>query len=280
VRLPTGAITKFVPLALAFCTALTVSLSCLGPATRIDRQAERLGLSRSVVEGTEFGHVIYQSADSSTAGPLHIYLEGDGSPWIGETRISSDPTPRRAYALELMALDSRSSAYIGRPCYHGEQKEEPCNPGLWTHQRYSPQVVDSLEATIRSVAAERSDPGLILIGFSGGGVLAMLLADRLQNTRAIVTIASNLDIDAWTELHDYSPLTDSLNPARQPPLPTAIRQFHLAGGRDTRVPPEIIEPAAGLQPDSQYRMYPEFDHTCCWTEIWREILAEVAESLE
>ena len=276
-RLPTGAATRTHSFTLAFYAALTVSLSCLAPATRIDHQAKHLGLSRSLVQGTEFGHVIYQSADSSTAGPLHVYLEGDGTPWIGETRISSDPTPRRAYALELMALDSQPSAYIGRPCYHGEQKEEPCKPGLWTHQRYSSQVVDSLEATIRSVATERSDPGLILIGFSGGGVLAMLLADRLQDTRAVVTIASNLDIDAWTELHDYSPLTDSLNPTRQPPLPTAIRQFHLAGGKDTRVPPEIIEPTAGLQPDSQYRMYPDFDHTCCWTEIWPEILAEIAE---
>ena len=41
----------------------------------------------------------------------------------------------------------------------------------------------------------------------------MLLAERLEMTQAVVTIAANLDTDAWTELHGFSALEGSLNPA-------------------------------------------------------------------
>lgn len=267
------------------CSILVASLipfaacSAPAPSTRIDYLARNRGLDRSVVEGDEFEHVIYEKSGTTDEGPLHIYLEGDGSPWLGETRIASDPTPRRAYALELMVLDPQPSAYIGRPCYHGQQTSQACNPELWTGQRYSPQIVASLEAAIRRVAAARSQNGLVLIGYSGGGVLAMLLAERLTDTRAIVTVAANLDTDAWTDLHGYSPLAGSLNPASRSPLPTAIHQFHFAGAADEQVPPRIIEPVADRQDNSVYFIYPQFDHTCCWLEVWPEILQKVASSL-
>jgi pimeloyl-ACP methyl ester carboxylesterase len=250
--------------------------SCLSPAARIDHQAQHIGLQRSVIEGEGYDHVVYQRQVFGIEGPLHIYLEGDGSPWIDESRIASDPTPRRAYALELMALDSRAAAYVGRPCYHGQEGTQPCDPLLWTHDRYSKQVVDSLEFVIRQITAREARKGLVLIGYSGGGVLAMLLAERLETTRSVVTIAANLDIDAWTDLHDYSPLVGSLNPARRPPLPPGIRQFHLAGGRDDRVPTQIIESVADTQSNCEILIYPEFDHTCCWSAIWPQVLNQIA----
>ena len=253
--------------------------SAPAPSVSIDRLASSQGLDRSVVDGTAFEHVVYQKPGNTGDGPLHIYLEGDGSPWLGETRISSDPTPRRAYALELMALDSQPSAYIGRPCYHGKQEAKSCNPTLWTDQRYSPQIVASLETVIQRVAADRSQEELVLIGYSGGGVLAMLLAERLPETRAVVTVGANLDIDAWTEYHNYSPLTGSLNPASRSPLPSSIHQFHIVGAEDNEVPPRITEAVVNQQPDSVYLVYPQFDHTCCWLEIWPEILQQVAQSL-
>ena len=264
---------------LGVLVGLSCLISCLAPATRIDHQAQRIGFQRTVIEGTEFEHVVYESQESGVEGPLHIYLEGDGSPWIKETRVAADPTPRRAYALELMALDPSASAYIGRPCYHGQEGAQPCDPLLWTHKRYSKPVVDSMESVIRQIAAGKAQQELVLVGYSGGGVLAMLLAERLEATRSVVTIAANLDIDAWTDLHGYSPLADSLNPARRPPLPPFIHQFHLAGGRDERVPAQIIESVADLQPGSELLLYPEFDHTCCWLEIWPEVLDQIARPL-
>lgn len=258
---------------------LVMASGCLSPAARIDHRAGRLGLKRQVVAGSGFQHVYYLKEERSADGWMHVYLEGDGLPWASPTEVSADPTPRRTYALELMLLDPATSAYVGRPCYHGLNHETPCQPKLWTHQRYSPAVVESLEAAIRAIAAQSAARHLVLVGYSGGGVLAMLLAERLEATRAVVTIAANLDTEAWTMLHGFSPLAGSLNPARRPPLAAGILQVHLAGGRDDKTPAKIIAAVAERQPASELRFFPEFDHTCCWQQIWPEILDELGRDL-
>ena len=40
---------------------------------------------------------------------------------------------------------------------------------------------------------------LVLIGYSGGGALAMLLAERIR-VRAVITVAANLDISEMDKL--------------------------------------------------------------------------------
>ena len=45
------------------------------------------------------------------------------------------------------------------------------------------------------------------VGYSGGGVLAVLIAERLDNVAGVITVGANLDTDAWTEHHGYLPLT-------------------------------------------------------------------------
>lgn len=264
------------PLAVALvsisgCTTTT-------PSTRIDRLAQSYGFEKHRVEGSGFEHVVYEKPGNNGGSSLHVYLEGDGLPWLSDTRISSDPTPRRAYALELMALDSAPSLYVGRPCYYGTQSSNACSTTLWTDQRYSAAVVESMEAAIRKIAATKPERGLVLIGYSGGGVLAMLLAERLAETEVVVTIAANLDVDAWCELHGFSPLAGSLNPASRGPLPRTIQQIHLAGEKDGQVPPEIVASVVAVQPASEYLLYPGFDHTCCWLEIWPQVLQLIGKS--
>ena len=68
----------------------------------------------------------------------------------------------------------------------------------------------------------------------------MLLAERFKQTRAVVTVAGNLDPDRWVAQHGYSPLVGSLNPARRPPLPSHILQLHFVGGRDRNVPRDLL----------------------------------------
>jgi pimeloyl-ACP methyl ester carboxylesterase len=118
---------------------------------------------------------------------------------------------------------------------------------------------------------------LHLMGFSGGGSLAMLIAERFPETRSIITVAGNLDIETWAELHGYDPLDGSKNPKAMPPLPTTIRQYHLAGGRDSNVPANLVRDALVNQPDSQYILFDEFTHGCCWEEVWYEVLSCVDE---
>jgi pimeloyl-ACP methyl ester carboxylesterase len=117
---------------------------------------------------------------------------------------------------------------------------------------------------------------LVLFGHSGGGVLAVLLASRLPQTRAVVTIGANLDIDAWTDMHGYSRLGESLNPAVEPVLDSSIAQLHLIGGRDRNVPPRLLQPYLIRQPDAQVVVMPGYDHVCCWRDLWPKVLEWVS----
>ncbi len=253
------------------CLVAAMVLSgCATPAVKLDRQASRAGFEVFEVQGTDFLHRAYRKPGWASAGEVHVYLEGDGRPWLTPTRVSRDPYPRRALAFELMRLDQAPAIYLERPCYRSPRPGEPCRSGLWTYERYSEAVVASLEAALRaSLDAETS---VVLIGYSGGGVLAVLLAERLDNATAVVTIAANLDLDAWSERHNYSPLTGSLDPMSRPPLRTGVAQWHLAGGRDANVPPTIIERFADRQQEAEVVVYTELDHSCCWTEVWSDFL--------
>ncbi len=119
------------------------------------------------------------------------------------------------------------------------------------------------------------DCAIVLIGYSGGGTLAALLASRLRSVRALVTVAGNLDIEAWTHLHGYSELRGSLNPALLPKLDPRVRQFHFQGGRDSVVPPHLTSRFAARQPKARFIVFREFGHHCCWEEQWPEMLRVV-----
>jgi pimeloyl-ACP methyl ester carboxylesterase len=117
--------------------------------------------------------------------------------------------------------------------------------------------------------------GLHFYGYSGGGVLATLLAARFASTRRLVTIAAPLDLDGWTRLHGFTALTGSIDPMTQPPLPASIRQLHLAGGSDRIVPGDLIRRFAARQTRSaRFAEVTGFDHHCCWLESWQTVVLQ------
>lgn len=256
------------------CIAVSLILAaCSTPSQRFERLAQQQGFQKTVVEGRGFSHVIFHNGKLGTASTLHVYLGGDGTPWIGGFIVASDPTPRKPMALKLMAMDQAPSLFLGRPCYHGNAEKPPCKPEYWTSARYAEDLVESMVAALRGIMDQYGHVKLRLFGFSGGGGLAMLMAERLAETRSIVTIAGNLDIDAWTEIHGYDPLYSSINPKQMPPLPAEIAQYHLAGGRDMNVPPQIIRDALGKQRGHQFVLFEDFTHGCCWEDIWIALLS-------
>jgi hypothetical protein len=249
--------------------------SCATPEIRLDREAERLHLTRTVIKGNDFLHVAYLNTRAQEAGngELHVYLDGDGSPWLHHRWISDNPTPRNPLVLKLMGQDPIPSIYLGRPCYYGYGAQPPCSADLWTDRRYSKTVVESMTTAFRQIHRSLHPHKTVLIGFSGGGALAMLMAEHLDTTvDGIVTIAGNLDPDAWAKHHHYSPLTGSENPAKRPPLSKSIFQLHLAGEKDTNIPPDLIHPAVRRQPSAKWVVIPEADHDCCWETRWHSIL--------
>ncbi len=254
-------------------------LACVSQDVHLDRRAGRWGLERQILAGEGFEHLSYHQAGTRVGRELHVYLGGDGRPWLDETSVSPDPTPRRPLVLELMRLDPVDSIYLGRPCYHGLGGERSCTPDLWTGRRYGTAVVDSMEEAIRQLLGQDSSVAIVLVGYSGGGVLAVLLAERLEMTRAVITVAADLDVDAWSDLHGYSRLEGSANPGDRASLPASLVQIHLAGGRDANVPVAIVESFAERQPGSNLLLYPDFDHACCWARVWPTVLDTLAVRL-
>lgn len=248
---------------------------CVGPAQRTALFGGYEGLTRDVVQGLDFPHVIYRGGVDGVGQRLHVYIEGDGRPWRHRYWVARDPTSRSRLALALMARDASPRLYLGRPCYHGLAQTAPCRPVHWTHQRYSEPVIASMAQVLEQVRAAGRYREVVLIGHSGGGTLAMLLARRIPHTVAVVTLAANLDIDAWTRHHRYSPLAGSLNPARRPPLPPTVWQLHLAGARDDNTPPWLISAALSGQPDPHLKVIDDFGHLCCWKKLWPTVLSAV-----
>jgi esterase/lipase len=132
-----------------------------------------------------------------------------------------------------------------------------------------------MQAALEKYLQDNAYQHLTFIGYSGGGVIAMLLAKRFPQTNRLVTIAANLDIDAWTRYHNFSALSGSINPATQPPLPWSIQQTHYAGKRDKNVPVAIINYVSSRQPNSKMRTKENFDHICCWEKEWPDLLKEL-----
>jgi pimeloyl-ACP methyl ester carboxylesterase len=246
------------------------------PPRGVDKEAEAQGLRRIDLQGTEFGHSVLQNRAAGTAPALlHVYIDGDGTPWIGAGRPARDPGPRNPLALRLMGLDRAPAVYLGRPCYLGRSADPACHPWHWTHGRYGEPVVASMAAALERLRQARGDPELALIGYSGGGALAMLLAARLERVPLLVTLAGNLDPERWAERHGYSPLSTSLNPSSLGPLSARTRQIHIVGAQDQNLPPELIRAALRNQPRVELWVVPGMDHRCCWERDWPELLRRI-----
>jgi pimeloyl-ACP methyl ester carboxylesterase len=258
--------------AFAAAALAAVLAGCAAPARYADAVAEKAGMTRAVLEGDGFHHVTYARFESGA--PLIVYLDGDGRPWIHHGRTtSSDPTVPHSLALRLATNTTGGSVlYLGRPCYLGLANLPECRPSEWTFERYSTVIVRSLVACINRFTAEHAIRDVILIGHSGGGTLAVLSAPRVRNVRAVITIAGNLDVKAWTAYHRYLPLTGSLDPADTGPLASDIVEIHLTGGADNDVPPPLIERYLAGHPQAQHWNYERFDHNCCWRASWPQLL--------
>ncbi len=217
--------------------AAAVLAACAAPAEHYDRTAARLGLERAAVVGGDFVHIMYRAAARLPGRRLHIYLEGDGTPLLNARIAHADPTPRMPVMLTLLVLDPRPAVLLGRPCYHGAAAPR-CTTEAWTEGRYAPAIVRSMVAIARRLMAEGGYEYAALLGHSGGGALALLMAARMPEVESVVTVAGNLDTEAWAEPRGVS-LGASLNPATVPRRED-LHELHLAGGRDNVVPAELV----------------------------------------
>lgn len=210
-------------------------------------------------------------------GRLTIFLEGDGLAYLGTYRVSPDPTPTDPVALRLaLAHPGGNVAWLARPCQYvtADFPQPACESRHWTGGRYGPQIVASLDQAIDQIKRHFGARDLVLVGYSGGGALAVLLAARRTDIAAIVTVAAPIDLAVWTETRHLGALTGSLNPADVAAKVAGIRQIHLVGGRDQVVGPEVAR--AFLKRSAPVRasmeVVPTADHGCCWVEDWPKLM--------
>jgi hypothetical protein len=229
------------------------------------------GLVREIVPGAMFRHVVYRAGPARSGTDLHVYIEGDGTPYLDRTTVAADPTPRAPLALELMLVDSAPSLYLGRPCYLGLAHDPGCDSSYWTLKRFSNEVVQSLTLVLERELERADSRHVTLIGHSGGATLALLIAERVPRVERVITVAGNLDVGAWTRLHHYTPLNGSLDPMTGPPPRSGLELIHFAGGQDTTVPARLISTAAGRL-GGRVTVFPGFGHECCWERVWPTLL--------
>jgi fermentation-respiration switch protein FrsA (DUF1100 family) len=246
-------------------------IACASPLQRADGLAARFGFTKEIVAGTAYRHVVYRNAVHGAGATLHVYIEGDGTPFRKRSVIADDPTPHDPLMLRLMAEDPAPSVYLGRPCYFGLYADPGCGAQAWTSGRFAPEILDSMGSVLRLELLRSGASRVALFGHSGGGALAVLLAARQPSVVRVVTIGATLDVAAWCELHGYSPLTGSLDPARLPLQRKDIEVLHWVGQRDTNTPPAFIAAAARARGEPT-RVVAGFDHNCCWVRMWQDIL--------
>ena len=244
------------------CTSLSV----------FQQNVERFGFEPRTMAGDPFQHAVMMKPGKGQR--LHVYIEGDGVPWIQERWIAQDPTPWKLIMPTLMAMDSAPSLFIGRPCYFQRYFQMPdpsCHDNQWwTSARYSQAIINSLNRVLDLFTSDYDS--IWLIGHSGGGTLAMLMAGKRDDIQGVVTLAGNLDTEAWSIAHHYSPLSGSLNPAQMPPLPAWVQQWHFLGTQDKRILPSMTESVVKKQSGAHFELIDNLDHSCCWNRVWPDIL--------
>ncbi len=260
---------------LLLCYTILLLTGCITPETKLELQATAYGFTRHQIISNGFLLTVFKNNPICNNNQQHVYIGGDGTPWLHHRMVAFNPTPKHLLTLDLMRFDNASSLYLGRPCYHGQHNAKACTPLYWTHWRYSSTVVNSMVSALLHLLASTPNCKITLIGYSGGGTLAMLMASKLPAIHRVITISGNLNVAAWTRYHHYSQLDGSLDPATEAVLPAKIIQIHLLGDNDSNIPAEIVLPSLMRQPEPFILQFPNIDHDCCWTNIWPEILKQL-----
>jgi pimeloyl-ACP methyl ester carboxylesterase len=173
-----------------------------------------------------------------------------------------------------LAQPTGNVVYLARPCQFVDTDAPGCAQRYWTEARFAPEVVGATGQAIDVLKRHAGARRLMLVGYSGGGAVAALVAARRDDVERLVTVAGNLDHRTWAAFHHLSPLTESLNPADEVDALRRIPQLHFVGSRDTVIPPRQAVDFAALFPAGQrpmIRVEAGFDHRCCWAEQWKNL---------
>ncbi|MCX7897829.1 MAG: alpha/beta hydrolase [Rhodocyclaceae bacterium] len=225
--------------------------------------ADRQGLAQRLAEAgmshrriLSAGFPVHAWLRGHEGRTLTVVIEGDGAAWFSPQWPPADPTPDYSLALALAREIPGAVAYLGRPCQF--EMNAACRIEHWTRRRFSPELVEALDRALDALKQESGADRLRLVGHSGGGVMAVLLAARRHDVSAVLTLMSPLALSLWTQSQMLTPLS-GLDPLAEAPLSqTAI---HVAGGRDPIVPAASVRAYVAAK-GGDYLEWPDADHAC------------------
>ncbi|MCZ6523615.1 MAG: alpha/beta hydrolase [Alphaproteobacteria bacterium] len=260
--------------ALAGCAAAEL---LEGKRARAVRLATEAGWRTLELEAGRFTLTAFHKGFEGRPAELVVYIESDGDAWRNRFQLAADPTPANPLALRLALADPAPSVlYLGRPCqYTRPATAQNCHPAYWAGQRYAEAVINSIDVAIDQVKRVAAARAVVLVGYSGGGAVAALVAARRDDVARLITVAANLDHAAWTAHHRLAPLSGSLNPADHAERLQSLPQVHFAGAKDRVVPPHIVEAyleRMGEGAGARLVVVEGADHDCCWVEAWPDLL--------
>lgn len=208
---------------------------------------------------------------------IHVYIEGDGHSWQNKYKLSSNPTPKHPLALKLALADPHSHVvYLARPCqYTPLAKDLKCHPKYWSSHRFSPEVIEAMDTVLNNIKQRTHNTSFTLIGYSGGGGLAVLIAAQRKDIKELITVAGDLDHERLNQYHHVTSLSHSLNPIDVASQLKQLPQKHLSGEKDKVVPPWVAKQFAQAVNNPQtvrVQVLPNVSHHEGWEEQWKFVM--------
>lgn len=239
--------------------------------------AARGGLISEKIETPSFPIATWQRI-TPPVHLLRVYIEGDGFAWKSRTQPSDNPTPRNPVGLALAATDRGENVlYLARPCqFIGPPLPSSCSVNIWTSERFSPAVVEAMNTALNQVVVRYPGVKLDLIGYSGGGNIAALLAATRNDVRSLRTVAGNLDVAYVNDIHNVTPMPAALSAIDSASALRAMSQIHYSGGADNTVPPAVARrfQQAGGGRCVQVETIAGMAHGADWAAVWPQLLAK------
>ena len=257
------------------CAVLAGSCSRISAESRSDYAADiarKAGLRYSEVDTSLFTLAAYSRLGSSV--DISVYIEGDGFAYVTPWRLSSDPTPLTPTALILAAADpAESVVYLARPCQFVDlRNERNCSDKYWSSHRFAEEVISSYDQVLNRIKKSARGTKFHLVGYSGGGAVAVLLAARRDDIKSLRTVAGYLDHVALNEAKGVAPLWGSLDPIKVAASLAGVPQVHYSGGRDKVIPRWVSKSFMKMVGDSVCARSVTVDqagHESGWKEFWR-----------
>ena len=270
---------KYYTIILTIALLSSGCVSKLSPKVRqhtADTVAQVGNLVQKKIATDDFLLTTYQRFDTTADNKqMVVYIEGDGMAWISRDQLSSNPTPVQPIALKLASIDTNANVlYVARPCqYLWPQKMNRCSSRYWSDKRGSEEVISSINQAISIVKQKQNISSIRLIGYSGGGGIAALIADRRADVNEFVSVSGNLNYKLFTQTHDLSPMNGSIDPITVANQIGSIPQIHYVGADDKIIPKQIA-----LSFSDKVKVISDVSHDN-WPDKWAQILRTINHDL-